>query len=368
MDLQSIVLTTEKKKRGRKPKNKFNDILNNNILLNQNVVVEKKKRGRKKKYEIDNLIKINNRGDLNNFDHKIVYSDSEEFQINSINNDDDSNNELNNNLNNDSNNDSTNDLNNNNNNLVSNISFGNLNIVVSKKNTTTSTNYRNQLIEKTNEFSNNIDQDEYSSDEDKTVSINNIITNEKYFNDKNINSYIPESKENIVKDNICKKLKVITTLKNIIKDSVFPEKTDICCWWCCHKFSNSPCTLPIKYDVYKKIYSFIGIFCSWNCVKSYNIDLKDQKVHSRASLISMLVKQIYGIHYAMNIKSAPPRQSLKMFGGYMLIDEFRSAEERIDLFRLNLINHNFIYPDMIEITNVKRKIISNKQPLRLFRS
>ena len=52
-----------KKKRGRKPKNFFNE--------NIEIVTEKKKRGRKKKYEIENYNKIINRNEDNNFHFSI---------------------------------------------------------------------------------------------------------------------------------------------------------------------------------------------------------------------------------------------------------------------------------------------------------
>ena len=65
-----------KKKRGRKPKNRD---INEQIESNLNQITEKKKRGRKKKYEIDNFNKIVNRDLPNNFNHKIAYSDDEEY-------------------------------------------------------------------------------------------------------------------------------------------------------------------------------------------------------------------------------------------------------------------------------------------------
>ena len=65
-----------KKKRGRKPKNFYNT--ETDEIKETAVLVEKKKRGRKKKYEIENSDKILNRNEVNNFDHKIAYSDDED--------------------------------------------------------------------------------------------------------------------------------------------------------------------------------------------------------------------------------------------------------------------------------------------------
>ena len=70
-------METLKKKRGRKPKNYYNDLPKEQ----PEIITEKKKRGRKKKYEIENSEKILNRDHLNNFNHNIVYSDDDEHII-----------------------------------------------------------------------------------------------------------------------------------------------------------------------------------------------------------------------------------------------------------------------------------------------
>ena len=164
-----------------------------------------------------------------------------------------------------------------------------------------------------------------------------------------------------------KRLRVVTTLKNVISEHKWPEKVDTCCWWCCNQFECSPCTLPFKYDSLRKRFSFVGVFCSWNCVKAYNLDKNDQKKYERSELITLLVKQLYSIYDALIIKTAPPRQCLKMFGGYMSIDEFRNNNLVVDAYHLNLVNFNFIYPEVTEVSNVKFKNVKNKN-LRLSRN
>jgi hypothetical protein len=77
-----------------------------------------------------------------------------------------------------------------------------------------------------------------------------------------------------------------------------------------------------------------------------------------------LVQQIYGIRQAIGIKPAPPRQTLKMFGGYLEIDEFRAPSD-IDGYQINLVKFNYIHPEITEIRNVKSK--PEKKTLRLSR-
>ena len=321
-----------KKKRGRKPKNYYNE-----NKVEEQPQPEKKKRGRKKKYEIENFDKILNRNEDNNFNHNVIYSDDEQLPEK-------------------------------NDNCVKKIAFGNLDITVSKKITHESTSYRNTIIEKTKN-SQIINEDEWESDEEKEIPIENILSLnqekfEKYY--KESKKYVPGTiAETVDKNESLKRIRVVTTLKNVIIDNTWPEKTDVCCWWCCHKFECSPCTLPTKYDQLRKRFDFVGLFCSWNCTKAYNLDKNDHKKFERSSLITLLVQQMYGIVHAICIKTAPPRQVLTMFGGYLSIDEFRNNNSIVDAYKINLFKFNYIYPEITEITNVKFK--NEKKLLRLSR-
>jgi hypothetical protein len=78
-----------------------------------------------------------------------------------------------------------------------------------------------------------------------------------------------------------------------------------------------------------------------------------------------LLQQLYGSVQAIRVKPAPPRQCLKMFGGYLDIDSFRNPCVDIDGYHLNLLKFNYIYPEVIEVRNIKVK--QEKKNLRLFR-
>ena len=330
-------ITVVKKKRGRKPKNFYTDLETLVCLPVTTESNEKKKRGRKKKYEIENFKKINNREQLNNFNHHVAYSDS----------DDDGHIETGN---------------------IKKISFGNLDITVVKKNSIDQENFKSKFsIPKVNKINSIINENEYSSDEEKEIPIENILS----LNQENFEKYYKENKKYVtdftetIKEQSLKRLRIISTLKNVITESEWPEKVDTCCWWCCHPFECSPCTLPYKYDSLRKRFYFIGVFCSWNCTKSYNYEKNDHKKYERSGLISLLIQQLYGITKAIDIKGAPPRQSLKMFGGYMNITEFRNTHSVIDTFKINELNFNFTHPEITEVTNVKIK--KEKKDLRLTR-
>jgi hypothetical protein len=297
-----------KKRRGRKPKN-FE------VTEVKLETVEKKKRGRKKKYEIENSDKILNRNEINNFDHHIAYSDDESTEV-----------------------DTTKSINQ--------VSFGNLNITISKKvNVEPLEDYKN--IINTSQINENEWESETESEEESFEKV--YKENKKYIP---VNCITERSNEESVK-----KIRIVTTVKNQVNFDSWPEKTDIHCWWCCHKFDCCPCTLPSKYDSLRKRFTFTGIFCSWNCVKAYNFSINDHLKYQRSELITLLIKQMYGITKAINIKASPPRQCLKIFGGYLTIDEFRNNNSGVESYKINLLNYNFIYPEVTELTNIKSKTV-----------
>ena len=76
---------------------------------------------------------------------------------------------------------------------------------------------------------------------------------------------------------------------------------------------------------------------------------------------------MHGIESAISIKSAPFRECLKLFGGYLTIEEFRNSFFKVDSYNLNLLNFKYIYPEITEVT--KLDIVSNNNNnLRLCRN
>ncbi len=134
----------------------------------------------------------------------------------------------------------------------------------------------------------------------------------------------------------CKTNRVLKkNLKHILYEFVnsnsantWPESTNTCCWWCCHQFEGMPCALP---EVYRRDKFYVcGVFCSFNCAASYNFSKNDgDEMWMRYSLLNLMYKKMYGTKF-VKIGLAPPREVLKMFGGYMCIEEFRDTSLRMD--------------------------------------
>jgi hypothetical protein len=105
--------------------------------------------------------------------------------------------------------------------------------------------------------------------------------------------------------------------KIIIHQINFNKNTK--CWWCKNNFSTPAIQLPESYS--DGIFYCTGNFCSYNCAKSYNLDLNDVSTYKRNSLINFLYNLTYSENN--NIISAPHWLSLEEYGGILTIEQFR---------------------------------------------
>ena len=208
----------------------------------------------------------------------------------------------------------------------------------------------------TNNINNNLNINE-------EIKPNNIIEeNEKAWevDQKNANKVLKKNLRNILYEFI-----------DCNKDKKWPDKTNISCWWCCHKFDNVPCSLPYKFK--KDKFHVKGVFCSFNCAASYNFSLNDENIYERYSLLNLMYKKLYYRKF-IKINLAPPRESLKLFGGYLSIEEFRnnclSNDKLFNIIEPPLIsiipkieesiNHNKDFNSVLKL-NVNENILQKTQ-------
>jgi len=110
---------------------------------------------------------------------------------------------------------------------------------------------------------------------------------------------------------------------NVCNNMNHIKKSVINCYWCCMSFDSTPCVLPKKLLNNTFITSHC-IFCSPECAMAYNICHNGDKSNEYSSLLHLLYSKVYKEKEIL-IKPAPPRECLKIFGGTMSIDEFRSS-------------------------------------------
>ncbi len=171
--------------------------------------------------------------------------------------------------------------------------------------------------------------------------------------DANINHFasvpmnILNSKEDEMNDNNDIEYDFTPRVVELLKDfemkskiSEWPSNTSICCYWCCHSFSTVPFGIPVKY--YQDKFHVFGCFCSLECATAYNFNFQEStdEMWERYNLINLLSRKL---GYKTCIKPAPSRLSLKMFGGHIDIDEFRSFTNTKKVLSIN-------FPPMTTLT------------------
>jgi hypothetical protein len=181
---------------------------------------------------------------------------------------------------------------------------------------------KNNSVNYVNYNSNIIDYTDYNNIIEKNVIDNKQFHIEKYEKNDEDND---ENKTNRI---FKKKLKnILYEFINANNDKTWPETTSTYCWWCCHPFSWMPCALP---EYYKKEKFYVnGCFCSFNCTASYNFSKNDDDIWERYSLLNLMYKKLYNEKF-IKINLAPPREILKIFGGYLTIEEFRENSFKND--------------------------------------
>lgn len=131
---------------------------------------------------------------------------------------------------------------------------------------------------------------------------------------------------------------IIENTDNVIHDS----HNNQCCFWCCHPIEYKIYGMPTNYDSINDSYVIYGAFCSLQCANAHNFSSHNgsDKVWEINSMIQMLARR-YGI--SNFIRPAPSKFLLKMFNGYLTIEEFRN------LHKNNETSHVLNLPPMISI-------------------
>lgn len=108
------------------------------------------------------------------------------------------------------------------------------------------------------------------------------------------------------------------------------------CWWCCHPIPGEMYRMPYKCENGK--FLTCGQFCGWPCVKAYNVYSGSPRTGLISDLISQMRLKMY--NELKPVKTAPPRFSLKIFGGTLSIEQFRSGTLNV---RVQLPNEPWIH-------------------------
>lgn len=135
-------------------------------------------------------------------------------------------------------------------------------------------------------------------------------------------------------------------LKSILDKTNYTTYGDAACFWCCHSFNWTQCVLPVSYDAYKNIYTCEGNYCSPECALAYLYkEVTTESIKwNRHSLLRHLYSKLYT---ATDLSPAPPRTLLRMFGGPLDIEQYRTYTMKTnDLISSELPPIRLIFPTM----------------------
>jgi hypothetical protein len=107
------------------------------------------------------------------------------------------------------------------------------------------------------------------------------------------------------------------------------------CFWCCHPFPWKSSVIPVSYDAYENMYTCEGHFCCPECAMAYLYSDPSLSDISRWNRHALLVDLYRSLYKTRDLVPAPPRGTLRMFGGPLDIEQFReytaSSEEMVAL-------------------------------------
>ena len=114
------------------------------------------------------------------------------------------------------------------------------------------------------------------------------------------------------------------TMKEVLSRTRSPIYANTtACFWCCSPFSWKPCVMPVSYDAYENMYTCEGHFCSPECAMASlyaDSSLNDVARWTRHALLSDMYRCLY---QTRELTPAPPRSSLRLFGGPLDIEQYR---------------------------------------------
>lgn len=124
----------------------------------------------------------------------------------------------------------------------------------------------------------------------------------------------------------------------LLQDNTEVNTQTLLCWWCCHNIEpDTHIGIPIKIDneqdfsrnklIQDPSFSSIGYFCSFGCLKAYieSTPKYAKNIHLPCNVVYLYkLLTTKDVSYK-DIKSSPPKETLKSFGGKLSIEEFRNS-------------------------------------------
>ncbi|MDB4507331.1 hypothetical protein N9064_00415 [bacterium] len=140
---------------------------------------------------------------------------------------------------------------------------------------------------------------------------------------ENIENTIETCNEtNIIDLKMSQNKRKVKNIMEFFKNS-WLEKSPYACWNCTEHFDNFPIGIPININDAGK-FNLCGNFCSFSCAARHLIETENGEImHERMSMLNLLAKKLTGDN-KYNVTIASSRLALKKFGGSQSIDDYRA--------------------------------------------
>lgn len=168
-----------------------------------------------------------------------------------------------------------------------------------------------------------VDANHFLSENARYTSLNLKVPHVPMENLHNLPSSQPNENER-ASDVQCRLIDSMCEFADANRRNEWPVSTSIYCQWCCHPFQGPPVALPRWYI--RGVFYVDGNYCSYGCAAAdlfRRSEHDDHEKWDRFSLLHLLRKCILNLPESQPIKLAPQREVLKIFGGYLSIQNFR---------------------------------------------
>jgi hypothetical protein len=130
------------------------------------------------------------------------------------------------------------------------------------------------------------------------------------------------------------------------------NKLESVCWHCCHPVEEGgeAFRVPRLYDNVEHLYHVYGWFCTPSCAKAYIIEHSTFDRGYQMNVFLRMLREVYGINES--ITEAPPRLSLRMFGGPFDIKEFRQQTNVCSILNPPFVSYCMLIEERLPITNI----------------
>lgn len=147
---------------------------------------------------------------------------------------------------------------------------------------------------------------------------------------------------------------ITQVLSTFTSQDSWPRETNVFCWYDCHPFSTPPIPLPISYNKKDNSFRVYGVFCSFECALAYKLTDQYCRNVDDSFIYYFFNKITPNALVVKNLKKAPPRQSLRIFGGDKNIDDFRNNSKN-KMLQYDLVTYPLVPIVQFVESNLKKK-------------